>query len=111
MEVAVKTLRVHSNGRKDNVFRELIIWRRLNHKNIVPLLGIASGFGPDNSISMVSTWFTNGTLTTFLTSQHDTLQCRQRLDLLQGIAAGVQYCMDSDILAVLFNKPICFFSL
>jgi hypothetical protein len=30
---------------------------------------------------------------------------------LQGIAAGVQYCMDSDILAVLFNKPICFFSL
>jgi serine/threonine protein kinase len=67
---------------RSQVFRELIIWRRLNHKNIVPLLGIASGFGPDNSISMVSTWFTNGTLTTFLTSQHDTLHCRQHFDLV-----------------------------
>jgi len=89
---------VHSNGVNDNVsvlvddnfkylyrsqlFRELIIWRRLSHENIVPLHGIASGFGPNNSISMVSTWFTNGTLTTFLASQHDTLQCRQRLDLV-----------------------------
>lgn len=97
IEVAVKTLRVHSNRRKENMYQELIIWRRLHHENIVPLLGIASGFGPDNSISMVSTWFTNGTLTSYLAGQHDTLHRRQRFELLRDIAAGVQYLHTSQV--------------
>ncbi|KAG2071008.1 kinase-like protein [Suillus decipiens] len=97
IEVAVKTLRVHSNRRKENMYQELIIWRRLHHENIVPLLGIASGFGPDNSISMVSTWFTNGTLTSYLASQHDTLHRRQRFELLRDIAAGLQYLHASQV--------------
>lgn len=97
IEVAVKTLRVHSNRKKENMYQELIIWRRLKHDNIVPLLGIASGFGPDNSISMVSTWFTNGTLTSYLTSQHDTLHRRQRFELLRDIAAGVRYLHTSEV--------------
>ncbi|KAG1811694.1 kinase-like domain-containing protein [Suillus variegatus] len=97
IEVAVKTLRMHSNGRKENVHRELAIWRRLNHENIVPLLGIASGFGPDNSISMVSIWFTNGTLTSYLARQRETLHHRRRLELLRDIAAGVQYLHESRV--------------
>ncbi|KAG2046745.1 kinase-like protein [Suillus hirtellus] len=97
IEVAVKTLRMHSNGRKENVHRELAIWMRLNHENIVPLLGIASGFGPDNSISMVSVWFTNGTLTSYLARQRETLHHRQRLELLRDIAAGVQYLHESEV--------------
>lgn len=97
IEVAVKTLRMHSNGRKENVHRELAIWMRLNHENVVPLLGIASGFGPDNSISMVSIWFTNGTLTSYLVRQRETLHHRQRLELLRDIAAGVQYLHESEV--------------
>lgn len=97
IEVAVKTLRMHSNGRKENVHRELAIWRRLNHENIVPLLGIASGFGPDNSISMVSIWFTNGTLTSYLARKRETLHHRPRLELLRDIAAGVQYLHASEV--------------
>ncbi|KAG1865709.1 kinase-like domain-containing protein [Suillus tomentosus] len=88
---------MHSNGRKENVHRELAIWRRLNHENIVPLLGIASGFGPDNSISMVSIWFTNGTLTSYLARKRETLHHRPRLELLRDIAAGVQYLHASEV--------------
>ncbi|KAG0697977.1 kinase-like domain-containing protein [Suillus ampliporus] len=55
---------------------------RLKDEKIVPLLGIASGFGPDNSFSMVSTWFTNGTLTSFLVSQHNALCGGRRMELV-----------------------------
>ncbi|KAG1720142.1 kinase-like domain-containing protein [Suillus lakei] len=70
----------------------------MNHENIARLLGVTSGFGhPDTSISMVSTWFPNGTLTIFLASPHDTFNRRQRLELLQGIAAGVLYLHTSEV--------------
>ena len=39
--------------------RELGIWRRLKHKNIVPFLGIAYGFGMDGTMSLVSLWMPN----------------------------------------------------
>ncbi|KAG1743008.1 kinase-like domain-containing protein [Suillus lakei] len=85
-------------GGKENVHQELIRWRQLNHENIARLLGVASGFGHlDTSISMVSNWFPNGTLTTFLASPHDTFNRRQRLELLQGVAAGVLYLHTSEV--------------
>ncbi|KAG2743782.1 kinase-like protein [Suillus brevipes Sb2] len=97
-EVAVKTIQVPPERRREIVHENLITWRRLNHKNIARLLGITSGFGnPATSISMVSFWFANGTLTTFLTSQHDTISERQRLELLQGIADGLLYLHTSEV--------------
>ncbi|KAG2116133.1 kinase-like domain-containing protein [Suillus clintonianus] len=96
IEVAVKTIRTQSDRRRENVRQELIIWMRLHHENIVPLLGVTSGFGPDNSISMVSTWFAQGTLTSFL-AQHNTLNRGRRLELLQDIAAGVLYLHTSQV--------------
>lgn len=98
-QVAVKTIQVPRERRKEivsifvtiasnllivsQVHHDLFIWGRLNHENIVRLFGVASGFGdPATSISMVSVWFPNGTLTTFLSSQHDTFNHRQRLGLV-----------------------------
>lgn len=90
-EVAVKTIQVPPERRKF-ALEELKSWTRLNHKNIARLLGVASGFSDSaKSISMVSFWFANGTLTTFLASQHDTISDGQRLELLQGIADGLLY--------------------
>lgn len=51
--------------------RELKVWGRLRHRNIVPLLGIVSGFGP--LPSMVSPWFHNGSLTRYL-ADHENLK-------------------------------------
>ncbi|KAF8119555.1 kinase-like domain-containing protein [Boletus edulis] len=65
--VAVKAFRfkfrVDSGGMAR---RELGIWRRLDHPNIVPFLGIATGFGVSGSTSLVSSWMCNGTLERFL---------------------------------------------
>lgn len=98
LEVAVKTIQVPRERRKEIVHHDLIIWGRLNHENIVRLFGVASGFGdPATSISMVSVWFPNGTLTTFLSSQHDAFNHRQRFGLLQDIAAGVLYLHTSEV--------------
>ncbi|KAG1877234.1 kinase-like domain-containing protein [Suillus subluteus] len=92
LEVAVKTIPVPPERRNEIVHQQLIPWRRLNHENIARILGVTSGFGhPTESISLVSNWFPNGTLTTFLASWHDTFNHRQRLELLQGIAAGLLY--------------------
>src|ERR1700710_2612926 len=44
--------------------RELGVWKRLHHTNILPLSGIARDFSP--YISMVSPWLENGSLTMYL---------------------------------------------
>lgn len=98
LEVAVKTIHVPRERRKEIVHHDLIIWGQLNHENIARLFGVTSGFGdPATSISMVSVWFPNGTLTTFLSSQHDAFNHRQQLGLLQDIAAGVLYLHTSEV--------------
>ena len=62
--------------------REIGIWRRLSHPNIVPLLGITYGFGKEGNVSLVSLWMTNGTLHTFLENYDDHLTDAHRLQLV-----------------------------
>lgn len=61
--------------------RELGIWMRLSHPNIVPFLGIATGFGLKDSTSLVSSWMSNGTLGSFL-QKHENLEVGPRLQLV-----------------------------
>ncbi|KAG1835102.1 hypothetical protein EV424DRAFT_1582716 [Suillus variegatus] len=87
-EVAVKAIR--PQYLKTEMFRrELGIWRRLRHLNILKFKGITSGFGP--SIALVAPWMTNGTLTSFLHQNNETLRLHDRLLLLRDIAAGLNY--------------------
>ncbi|KAF8550940.1 hypothetical protein OG21DRAFT_357461 [Imleria badia] len=78
-EVAVKALRfkfnlkltVKEGDRSAKKFRrELEIWKLLDHRNIVPFLGIADGSGMRGSMSLMSLWMPNDTIQNFLT-KHD----------------------------------------
>ena len=68
--------------------RELGIWRRLNHPNIVPFLGIATGFGLKDSTSLVSLWMSNGTLECFLRA-YENLDVAHRLQLVGSLALNL----------------------
>jgi hypothetical protein len=58
--------------------RELGMWKRVHHANILPLLGIARDFGV--YISMVSPWLEKGSLTMYLRAHKDLgLSDRHRL--------------------------------
>ncbi|KAF8553698.1 kinase-like protein [Imleria badia] len=71
--------------------RELGIWRRLSHVNIVPFLGIAHGFGMRGAMSLVSSWMPNESLHHFLLKHDDNLAVGHRLRLLLDIANGLHY--------------------
>ncbi|KAH7882658.1 kinase-like domain-containing protein [Phlebopus sp. FC_14] len=105
IEVAVKTLRfwaMSEQGKSTHdvvekyLRRELGIWRRLDHPNIVPLLGTVSGFGPH--ISLVSLWMPNGTLQAFLAAHDDKLAIGHRFHLLKDVAAGLQYLHECSVI-------------
>ncbi|KAF9242605.1 kinase-like domain-containing protein [Melanogaster broomeanus] len=105
-EVAVKALRfkftvVEDDGNGNDrsarmVRRELGIWRRLEHDNIVPFLGIVYRFGRHDCASLVSLWMPNGTLQKFLAEQDGKLTVTCQLHLndvcqLLDIANGLVY--------------------
>ena len=62
--------------------RELGIWRRLNHVNVVPFLGIAYGFGMLGAMSLVSLWMRNGSLHNFLEKHHVNIGVGHRLQFV-----------------------------
>ncbi|KAF9237147.1 kinase-like domain-containing protein [Melanogaster broomeanus] len=100
-EVAVKAFRfkftvvegdgIGSDRSVKMVRRELGIWRRLEHDNIVPFLGVVYGFGRQECASLVSSWMPNGTLQRFLAEQDGELTVDRRLQLLLDIANGLDY--------------------
>ncbi|KAG6382172.1 WD40-repeat-containing domain protein [Boletus reticuloceps] len=97
-EVAVKSLRFSfaidgdaSEMSTKTLRRELGIWRRLDHINVVPFLGIAYGFGMRGAMSLVSLWMTNESLHRFLTKHHGNLDVECRLRFLLDIANGLHY--------------------
>ena len=63
--------------------RELGIWRRLKHDNIVPFLGIAYGFGMDGAMSLVSLWMPNESIHKFLAQYDDSLGVVHRLQFVR----------------------------
>ncbi|KIJ12157.1 hypothetical protein PAXINDRAFT_28684, partial [Paxillus involutus ATCC 200175] len=61
---------------------ELEIWRRLRHKNVVPFLGTATGFGQFGSVALVSLWMAHGTLQTFIDRYDGDLAIAHRFELV-----------------------------
>ncbi|KAI6127181.1 kinase-like domain-containing protein [Pisolithus sp. B1] len=85
--VAVKTLRF---GNKSDavalktILQEVHVWSKLEHPNVLPLLGITTKF--DRSISIISKWMSKG-------NAHDYVQ-NPEVDprpLILGIARGLDY--------------------
>lgn len=67
------------------VRRELRVWRKLSHENVVPFLGVAHGFGLRNSTSLVSLWMPNGTLQSFIANHDNRLIATHRLHLVRHV--------------------------
>ncbi|KAG1717762.1 kinase-like domain-containing protein [Suillus occidentalis] len=76
-------------GRTQNISREIGILRILRHNNIVPLWGIATGFGRMPELRcLVSPWMPNGMLTAYLTSNHDNLTVLDRSRMVSSPTFG-----------------------
>ncbi|KAF8441371.1 kinase-like domain-containing protein [Boletus edulis BED1] len=86
--VAVRAMKTNIDGHEEKKFqRELKIWGKLQHRNIVPLLGVVSGFGP--LPSTVSPWFRNWSLSWYLAKNQ--VSGSQKHRLLWDIAVGLRY--------------------
>ncbi|KAG2347897.1 kinase-like protein [Suillus weaverae] len=88
VEVAVKAIRPGFFSARA-FRRELGMWKRLRHSNILKFMGTTREFGL--SEAFVAPWIANGTLTSFLDHNNETLGLRDRLRLLSDIASGLDY--------------------
>jgi hypothetical protein len=91
VDVAVKEIILMNNAEMltiiNRLFREIKLWLELEHENIVPLWGVADGFG--SLPALVSPWLENGALTGYLQRKHEVLSYNQKFALLKDIARGL----------------------
>ncbi|KAI5122336.1 hypothetical protein M0805_002503 [Coniferiporia weirii] len=92
-KVAVKRLRIHIQGDRDfakRLAKELKVWSKLAHQNILPLLGfLLEGPYP----SLVSEWMDNGPVSQYIRNNVD---C-DVLRMILGVADGIFYLHYKDI--------------
>ncbi|KAG0696882.1 kinase-like domain-containing protein [Suillus ampliporus] len=94
--VAVKAFRFSEEDGLETInrkiSREIGILKILRHNNIVPLWGIATGFGRMPELRcLVSPWMPNGTLNAYLQAKHNDLSVLDRLRMLKDVSAGLRY--------------------
>lgn len=80
----------------NRLFREIKLWLKLEHENIVPLFGVTDGFG--SLPALISPWFQNGTLTGYLQRKHKMLSYNAKFALLRDVARGLQYLHSQSII-------------
>ncbi|KAG6905477.1 hypothetical protein DXG01_002488, partial [Tephrocybe rancida] len=90
-EVAVKVLRVYQKSdlddHKKKVIQETLIWRQLQHVNVLPFLCLYRVNNNERRIGLVSPWMKNGNMKEFLHRSHDI----DRTALVADIAEGLNY--------------------
>jgi serine/threonine protein kinase len=101
VEVAVKCLRldIPNDSCKTKITERLEhdLQRntQLKHANLLPLLGIAQGFGPLPAI--VSPWMHKGSLTMLLERDFQQLTLTRMLQILKDVASALQYLHSENI--------------
>ncbi|KAJ7166663.1 TKL/TKL-ccin protein kinase [Mycena filopes] len=99
--VAVKVLRSRLDDPQmeakmnKRLARELSVWKRLDHKHVLKLLGTVSDFGPYDS--MVCPWLEQGSVSKFMERRGDILSMTDRLQLLCEVADGLNYLHENSI--------------
>ncbi|KAK0471351.1 TKL/TKL-ccin protein kinase [Armillaria novae-zelandiae] len=100
--VAIKVLRSRVDNpemeekMKLRLWRELNMWKKLDHPNILPLLGVVSDFGRYDA--MICPWLDNGSVTSYMERCGDLLSMTDRLQLLCEVAEGLRYLHSFDII-------------
>jgi len=84
--IATKTAKIRAE-------REMKVWKRLRHPNVLPFIGSVLLELPPLMLFMVSPWMENGDLRSYIRSNPDT----DRLLLLSQIAAGLEYLHESKV--------------
>lgn len=64
---------------------EAMVWRQLNHRNILPLVGVALGVPYKTSIALVAPWMANGSLDAYLKGHDDA-------DRVEIVSSRERYC-------------------
>ncbi|KAF7976172.1 hypothetical protein HWV62_7324 [Athelia sp. TMB] len=101
-KVAVKVLQSHiydaelESKIEKRIRREISIWQRLQHENVLPLLGTVQHFG--RYISLVSPWMENGSLVQYLKECGDDMGILRRLQLAGEVASGLLYLHSSGVI-------------
>ncbi|KAG1737454.1 kinase-like domain-containing protein [Suillus lakei] len=99
VEVAVKEIILRNDADMltviNRLYREIKLWLKLEHKNIVPLWGVADGFG--SLPALVSPWLENGALTGYIHREHGMLSYNKKFALLDNVARGLQYLHSQSI--------------
>ncbi|KAJ6542835.1 TKL/TKL-ccin protein kinase [Mycena capillaripes] len=75
--------------------RELGVWKLLDHKHVLKLLGTVSDFGPYDS--MVCPWLEQGSVSKYMERRGDILSMTDRLQLLCEVADGLNYLHENSI--------------
>ncbi|KAF9781357.1 kinase-like domain-containing protein [Thelephora terrestris] len=75
---------------RKRLFQEVVVWRRLSHPNVLPVLGISPELFP---LCIVSEWLIDGDILDFV-SAHPKVN---RLRLLTEAANGLQYLHSANI--------------
>ncbi|KAF9790828.1 kinase-like domain-containing protein [Thelephora terrestris] len=88
-KACIKTLRSYAQDTSGDVkrifYREVIVWKRLQHPNIVPFLGVPTKIPPPYEI--VFDWMENGTLIDFVAKHPEV----DRIGLLWDITDGLHF--------------------
>ncbi|KAL5480351.1 hypothetical protein ACEPAI_1621 [Sanghuangporus weigelae] len=89
--VALKILRIYLFPDKEKVQREIgreaLVWRRLNHPNVLPFIGIFRDESEPPQLALVSDWMEKGSLDGYL-SENTSAECSV---LALEIARGLGY--------------------
>jgi serine/threonine protein kinase len=101
--VAVKAFRFSESDDLETInrkiSREIGILKILRHNNIVPLWGTATGFGRMPELRcLVSPWMPHGTLTAYLTSNHNNLTVLDRSRILEDVSTGLHYLHSQSVM-------------
>ncbi|KIM89875.1 hypothetical protein PILCRDRAFT_812658 [Piloderma croceum F 1598] len=94
-KVAIKVLRARTDDPEieakmhKRLRRELHVWKRLNHENVLPLFGTVSDFG--NYTAFVCPWFESGSVRKYLERCSCAFSLVDCLQLLCEVAAGLSY--------------------
>ncbi|KAJ7814160.1 kinase-like domain-containing protein [Mycena olivaceomarginata] len=96
VEIALKVLRIfqeHNDATLENLrkkfFKEVLVWRYLEHPNIVPFLGVDSTTFPNLAMAMVTPWMSQGNVISYISGNSP---CSPyAMSLLHNSIAGLKY--------------------